>query len=253
MMHFFKLLTIYKRIKEIVFQIGYINTAILLFHRILIKLFSGKLRIYKYYLTAQPVTNRTFLPPNRGKKITVKQISRDDPIVSAFPRPDSIIKNRFDTGAVCLVALKENVFVGYIWFMLGAYQEDEVRAKFVPLPASATVWDFDIYVHPDYRLGHTFLRLWDEANRFLLDRKIEWSCSRISVFNAPSINVHTKLGALNLGQVIFFCIGSCQLTLATLFPYIHVSTHLNSYPTFFIDTQKNNTIFPMKGKESTTE
>lgn len=234
-------------------QIGYFNSVIFLFHRILVKLFSGKLRIYKYYLTAQPITNQTLLPPNKGKKITVRQISRDDPIVSAFPRPDSIIKKRFDSGALCLVALKENVFVGYIWFILGSYQEDEVRTRFIPLPVSTTAWDFDIYVHPDYRLGHTFLRLWDEANRFLLDRKIEWSCSRISAFNASSISVHRKLGALNLGQVIFFCIGSCQLALATLFPYIHVSTHLNSYPVFFIDTQKNNATFSMKRKESTTE
>ena len=252
-MRFFELLKIYKRIKEIVSQIGYFNTVFFLVHRIFVKLFNGKLRIQKYYLTAQPVTKQALLPPNRGKKIMVRQINRDDPIVGTFPRPDSIIENRFDNGAVCLVAFKENTFVGYIWFMFGAYQEDEVRAKFAPLPDLTTVWDFDVYVHPDYRLGHTFLRLWDESNRFLLDRQIEWSCSRISAFNAHSINVHKKLGVLNLGQVIFFCIGDCQLTLATLFPYIHVSIHLNSYPTFFIDTQKNKTIFPMKRKESTTE
>ena len=252
-MHSYKLLTIYKRIQEIVLQIGYFNTILLLLDRVLVKLFNGRLRLYKYYLTAQPVTDQALLPPNKGRKISVRQISREDPVISVFPRPNSVIKNRFDSGAVCLVAFKDNTFVGYIWFMFEGYQEDEVRAKYTPLPSSHTTWDFDVYVHPDYRLGHTFLRLWDEANHFLLDRKVGWSCSRISAFNGPSINVHSKLGALNLGQAIFFCIGSWQLTFATLFPYIHFSTHLNSCPQFYLNTQKINTNFPMRRKESTTE
>ncbi len=247
------LFAIYKRIKEMAAQIGYFNTGLLILHRVSVKLFGGKLRIYKYYFTAQPVFDHALLAPNRGKKIVVRQISRDDPIIKHFPRPDSVIQNRFDTRAVCLVAFKESNFVGYLWLILGAYQEDEVRGKFIPLPSFVTAWDFDVYVHPDYRLGHAFLRLWDEANRFLLDRKIEWSCSRISAFNAPSINVHKRLGTLNIGQAIFFCMGSWQLTLATIYPYIHLSTHLNSYPEFFLDTQKINIILPIKGKESTTE
>ena len=252
-MNYSNLITFHERIKEIIVKIGYFNTWLVILDQVFVKLFKGRLRIYKYYFTAQPVIDQALLAPHKGRKIVVRQINRDDPIIQVFPRPERVIKNRFDSGAICLVAFNESNFVGYLWLILGAYQEDEIRAKFIPLPSTITAWDFDVYVHPTYRLGYAFLRLWDEANRFMLDRKIEWSCSRISAINASSINVHKKLGTLTMGQAIFLCMGNWQITLATVFPYIHLSTHLNSYPEFILDTQKIKTIFPKKRKDSTTE
>jgi hypothetical protein len=121
---------------------------------------------------------------------------------------------------------------------LGSYQEDEVRCRYVPLPVGKSAWDFDVYVEPEHRNGIAFLRLWDEANRFLAAHQIQWSLSRVSAFNSGSILSHARMGAQRIGAVTFLSMRSWQMSVSTVPPYIHFSTHADSFPTFALNPEQ---------------
>ena len=218
-------------------QWGWFNVSLFVLNRVLVMISKGSLRLYRYYLIAQPVAKTSLLPPGRGKKIEIRVIQPHDEITRQFPRPAVAIKARFEQGAKCLVAVKEEQFIGFLWLLLGSYQEDEVRARYTPLPAKQAAWDFDVYVAPDFRLGLTFPRLWDEANRVLSENDILWSCSRISAFNIGSLGAHARLGTVSLGSSIFFCAGRWQITFASISPYFHLSLNPESFPEFCLNTQ----------------
>ncbi len=227
--------------KKVLFQMlqqwGWFNTSLFVLSRVLSVVSRGYLCLYKYHLVAQPVVTTPLMPPGRGKKIQIRLIQEHDEIVKEFPRPAKAIHARFKQGAKCLVAVKEGQFIGFLWLLMGSYEEDEVRARYVPLPEGQAAWDFDVYVAPDFRLGLTFLRLWDQANRILCDHGILWSCSRISAFNTGSLGAHARLGTLSLGSAIFFRAGQWQITLASVSPYFHLSRHSGSSPEFRLNTR----------------
>jgi hypothetical protein len=232
---------------------GWFNTSLFVFNRLLVSVSKGHVRLYRYYLIAQPVAKAALLAQGRGKKIEVRLIQEEDEIIQQFPRPASAIRARFEQGAKCVVAVKDGRFIGFLWLLMGSYQEDEVRARYVPLPANRSAWDFDVYVAPDFRLGLAFLRLWDRANRLLCESDISWSCSRISAFNTGSLGAHARLGTVFLGSTIFFCAGGCQLTLASISPYFHLSRRPDSFPEFHLDTQGLVTTSSIPQDKPTTE
>jgi hypothetical protein len=160
----------------------------------------------------------------------VYPVSEEDPVVRSFPPPLAVIRSRYKQDAICLVAFEESSLVGYLWLLLGPYEEDEVRCRFIPMPEGKAAWDFDVYVFSRYRLGIGFLRLWDEANRYLRERGIEWTMSRISAFNAVSFASHRKLGARVVGHAVFVVLGPCQLALTTVFPFVHLSVGTRNGP-----------------------
>ncbi|WP_143142446.1 N-acetyltransferase [Nitrosovibrio sp. Nv17] len=205
--------------------------------RLLAVVSMGSLRIYKYYLIAQPVSRKSLLPSGRGKKIEIRMIHQDDIVIRQFPRPAAVIRERFRQGAQCLAAFKDERFVGFLWLLTGSYQEDEVRARYVLHPQYQAAWDFDVYVAPESRLGLTFPRLWDEANRYLTGKGISWSCSRISAFNPGSLGAHARLGTVSMGSAVFFCAGRWQVMLSSVPPYFHLSAEAASFPEFRLDTQ----------------
>jgi hypothetical protein len=218
-------------------QLGWFNTSLFVLNKILAAVSKGRLCVYRYHLIAQPVAKEALIPRGRGNKIQVCLIQENDEIIKRFPRPPAAIQSRFKQGAKCLVALKDGEFAGFLWLLMGSYQEDEVRARYVPLPSEQSAWDFDVYVAPQFRLGLTFLRLWDHANRMLSENGILWSCSRISAFNSGSLGAHSRLGTLSLGSAIFVCAGNWQITFATLSPFVHLSQHAGSFPEFRLSTR----------------
>lgn len=218
-------------------QLGWFNLSLFVLNKFLVTLSKGRLRFYRYYMIAQPVSKTALLPPGRGKKIEIRLIHEQDEIIRQFPRSATAIQKRFEQGGKCLVAFNGEQFIGFLWLLLGSYQEDEVRARYTPLPEGRVAWDFDVYVAPDFRFGLAFPRLWDEANRFLNENNILWSCSRISAFNKGSLGAHARLGTLSLGSAIFFYAGQWQITLASISPYFHLSLHSGSFPEFHLNTE----------------
>lgn len=222
---------------EMVRQWGWFNVSLFVLNKFLVAISKGNFQIYRYCLIAQPVARTALLPPSRGKSIEVRLIQERDDIIQQFPRPAPTIEARFEQGAKCLVACKQERFIGFLWLLLGCYQEDTVRARYTPLPQGKVAWDFDVYVTPEFRLSFAFPRLWDEANKFLTENDVVWSCSRISAFNTGSLNAHEHLGTLSFGSAIFFCAGPWQLTFASIAPYFHLSSNPQSFPEFRLDTQ----------------
>ena len=176
--------------------------------------------IFRYYLVAQPVAAGGGRRPGR---IAVRRIEPSDPVCAHFPVREQVTRRRFAGGALCLVAEDAGRFAGYLWLQLGPYDEDEVRCRYVMEPAARCAWDFDVYVHPDFRLGRAFARLWDAAHAMLREQGIEWTMSRISAFNPESLRSHGRLGLERLGTVTFLRAGSAQFMWAGRAPWFHAS------------------------------
>ncbi|HET8726368.1 MAG TPA: N-acetyltransferase [Alphaproteobacteria bacterium] len=192
--------------------------------------------VHRYYFVAQPVAAGPLLPERRGKGFSVREVEASDPALRAMPLSEDVILYRRRQGAVCLGLFRDEAMVGCLWLCFGAYEEDEVRCRFRPLPESRAAWDFDVYLIPEMRSGIAFARLWDGGAAYLRERGIEWSVSRISAFNAMSLRSHGSLGARRLGSATFLRIGGWQLMLSGLRPYLHLSLNPAMRPTVALMT-----------------
>ena len=198
------------------------------------------IKLFRYIFVAQPIPNSpsTFLRPT--SKIDVGFVTLNDPLVGAFPPPYKVIKKRFDDGNICIAAKNEGRFAGYIWIANDRYDEDEVRCRYQLGVQNNSVWDFDVYVHPEYRLGRCLARLWDFTSAYLTHTGKKWSFSRIAASNLGSMRSHRRLGIRTLFTASFFCIGDFQLMLSLHKPFIHISFSSSQIPTLYFDIRSSN-------------
>ena len=201
--------------------------------RLLRRLSGQRWRLYCYRFVAQAVLGAP-LAGRRGAAITVAALVRSQ-LPAAYPRRATVLDQRYAQGAFSLVACRDGQLCGFLWLLYGSYQEDEVRVRYHLVSAHAA-WDFDVWVDPKDRLGLTFSRLWDEANRLLRARAVTWSCSRISVFNPGSLRAHARIGTVGLGRAMFLVCGRWQWMCATLPPYFHLSRRDGTFPHLAFDT-----------------
>lgn len=190
----------------------------------------GLASLHRYYFVAQPVADRAFLPPRRGKSIEVRFIDPEDPALLTLPLDRKVLAYRAGQGAVCLGAFKDGEIIGCLWLCLSSYMEDEVRCRYDPLPRGQASWDFDVYLKPEQRSGFGFARLWDEANAFLRQNGVRWSWSRISAFNTASLASHSRLGARILARATFLRLGPWQIMVGSAPPYFHISFSRTGFP-----------------------
>jgi hypothetical protein len=193
-------------------ELGLRDGSLYLLGRFLSLVSRGRVRITKYYLTAQPIGSgqSTKLRPDPGT--TFRDVLPGDDLIAAFPaRPADTLLRRFGTGATCTAAVVKGQFAGFIWLQREAYEEDEVRCTYVLVRPEASVWDFDVHIEPRYRLGRTMARLWAHVDERLGSSGVRWSFSRISAFNVASLSSHARLGARRCGAVSFLTLGPWQL------------------------------------------
>ncbi len=153
----------------------------------------------------------------------VSEVDAGADCVRAFPRPEAVNRQRFEAGHSCFVATVKDQFAGHIWIARGHYDEDTFRCRYT-LPADGrSVWDFDVYVEPRYRLGRTGALLWNEVASQLRAQGVEQSYSRISLFNTQSIQVHERMGARRVACCAFAALGPVQLMLSSVGPRIRLS------------------------------
>ena len=196
----------------------------------LLRLSRGYVRIIKYHLVVQPLRNGLGIPMRRGRDIEIREIGPGDQLLGAMGHPPATIANRLRQGSRCLAALKEGELAGFLWWVEGAYEEDEVRCLFVPEPEGLAVWDFDVYVSPHKRAGPVFARLWDAASRCLVAAGYRYTCSRISAFNPASLAAHERLGARVVAKRLFICLGRLQVMVGGRRRPLHVSISDSSRP-----------------------
>jgi hypothetical protein len=222
------------RIMHTVKQIGWFNGMLYGVALLVQRATRGRWRLHKYRIVAQPVAASS-LCGQRGKQIEIRHACSASDLPDGFPRRPEVIRQRYGQHAQCLAAFRDGHFAGCLWLCNGPYQEDEVRARFIPLAFDAA-WDFDVNVLPEHQLGLVFARLWDEANRLLSRHGVHWSCSRISAFNRASLAAHARIGTLHLGHALFLCCGSWQWMASTHAPYFHLSCSPDSFPKFRLET-----------------
>lgn len=194
--------------------------------------------LHRYLFVAQPVPEQAVLPPRRGRSITVRRVDAEDPVLLSLPLDRAVLSYRAGQEAICFGAFKNDEIIGCLWLCLSSYEEDEVRCRYLPLPPRKASWDFDVYVKPEHRSGLGFARLWDEAHAFLRDRGVVCSWSRISAFNPGSLSSHARLGAEVVGRATFFRFGSCQLMVASMPPYRHLSLRRKDVPSISLSYHK---------------
>lgn len=212
-------------------QPGWGRRILYLVSRALARATGGWARLVCYQLVAQPTPGAPgWLCHSSGQSSIVRRIEATDPLVAQFPRPPEVIARRFNDGAICLAATSGERFTGYLWLIHGAYEEDEVRCRYELVEYEISVWDFDVYVEPAFRIGRTFARLWDAANVYMTEKGVSWSFSRISVFNVESLSAHARLGLHRLFPAFFLCFGRVQITIIGIPPFIHVSGSERSRP-----------------------
>jgi hypothetical protein len=218
------------RIRKVLAEMGTCVGLLYLASRALEVVSGGHARLVAYHLVAQPVSIEPVLPARRGRNIVVRELHASEVYDLPVARPRAVLESRFAQNARCLVATSQDRFLGFLWFVQGAYEEDDVRCLFVPEPAGEASWDFDVFVDPTARLGFAFMRLWDEANRLLSSEGARWSISRISAFNVGSLASHRRLGLRRIASAVFVCVGPVQLMFATCRPYVHLAVGAASRP-----------------------
>jgi hypothetical protein len=221
-----------QRIRNTFVQLGALDGSLYFVDRILQAISGQRARLIRYYLVAQPVASRPTCRPSAKTPVTL--LAPSDPIVALFPRPPEVISRRLREGSSCLVARSGDTFAGFLWLAYEAYDEDEVRCRYELVDSQRCVWDYDVHVEPEYRLGRSFARLWDAANAHLAAEGIQWSISRISAFNPASLAAHGRLGIQKLGCATFFRFGSLQISILSEAPYLHLSLRSSSHPTLRI-------------------
>lgn len=214
--------------------IGLWDTILLSASRLSSSLASDRIRIVKYYFTAQPVRAADSERSTRSSAFSFVWADADCKLLQQADRPASIIASRFAQGARCLVAASQDDLAGFLWFVIGPYEEDEVRARFVPEPEGEAAWDFDVTIMPKYRMGRLFSYLWTRANAELASRGVHHTMSRISAFNPGSLASHKRLGAGIVGSASFVCVGRLQVMRSSLRPRWHISWRHDRRPTLVV-------------------
>jgi GNAT superfamily N-acetyltransferase len=204
-------------------QLGTPTAVLYWASRLLQRVSGGHVRLLRYVLVAQPVPPDRLTPAGRGKTIDVTEASEQTVRATQFGRPHAIVERRVAVGSRCLLARKNGTLVGFQWFTTQDYPEDEVRCIFELRPQDRCAWDFDVFVHPDYRTQPVFMRLWDECNALLRAENISLTLSRINAFNTDSLWAHRRLGARRIAAATFVTAGPWQLAWLPRFPWLHLS------------------------------
>lgn len=225
--------SISQRFSHLICELG-AGTAFLYVLDQLLRRISSQSGFYYYLFVAQPLADKPRLPPTRGKSFTFRLLQNYEPILDSLDRPLVVIRQRFVQGAQCLLATKNVALVGCIWFVRGAYAEDEVNVDYLLPSNGQSVWDFDVFVTESERLGFLFAKQWDAFDSLLKPQGIRYTVSRINAFNQRSVASHRALGAKNCGSALFLRLGRLQWMFSNQRPFIA----FGGRPTIHIDPEK---------------
>jgi len=184
---------------------------------------SSRLRLHVYQIMVQPITDKPLLPERFAKRLEMREIKRGDPEVALMPARPDIKEARFAQNSVCLGCYRESHLIGYLWLSYDRYEEDEARCTYFVTPQGEAIFDYDLYILPEHRMGFALAGIWHGAAEYLRARGIRYSFSRFTRFNLASQRAHERLGCKPVGNVLFFHFGPVQLMVGTLWPFLHLS------------------------------
>ncbi|HVO87240.1 MAG TPA: hypothetical protein VMV45_01760 [Casimicrobiaceae bacterium] len=175
--------------------------------------------LYVYELMVQPIFNKALLPANLSRNLTFAEIGQGHPDIERMPARPDIKAQRFEQGAHCLAVYRKDALIGYMWFCYGSYREDEARCDYELAQPERSVFDFDLYVMPEHRMGIGFVAVWHGATRYLHERGIRYTFSRLTRFNVASRRSHAHLGWRRIAHAVFLRLGKVEAMFATLPPH----------------------------------
>jgi len=181
---------------------------------------SPSLGLHVYEFMVQPIGGKPLLPPNLVKNLSFREIVRGDEEISLMPAREDIKALRFQQGAHCIGAYRKGQLIGYLWYCTSRYDEDEVRVTYELVDGNASIFDFDLYVMPQHRLGIGFLGVWYGANEMLMPQGIRYTFSRLTRFNVASRRAHAHLGWKRVGRGVFLRAWRAEFMLATMAPFV---------------------------------
>jgi len=223
-------------------ELGWLNAILYWLGHLLAAASAGSWALHRYHFVAQYVGDIP-LCHGRGLDIDIREQRAADARPTDYPRPDSVVQQRYAQGASSLAAWRKGRLAGFLWLISDSYLEDEVRVRY-RLASSRAAWDFDVWVRPEERAGWVFPRLWEAASRQLRQRGVRWTCSRISAFNPASMRAHARIGVVRLGGAVFLRCGRWQWMAASLAPYFHLSRHPSDCAQLTLDTSSLPDIVP---------
>lgn len=179
------------------------------------------LRVYEFMV--QPIGGKPLLPASLSKNLAVRPILEGDPEVAEMPAREDIKAQRFEQGAHCLGTYRKGQLIGYMWYAKKRHEEDEVRCDYVLSQPATSVFDFDFYVLPAYRLGVGFLGVWHGANEVLAAQGVRYTFSRLTRFNSASRRAHAHLGWRRVGWGVFLQAWSLEIMASSLSPFVAAS------------------------------
>jgi L-amino acid N-acyltransferase YncA len=171
----------------------------------------------------QPISDKPLLAGKFSAQLETRVIGHADPEIALMPVRPEVMAARLRQNATCIGAFKRGALIGYMWFCGRSYEEDEVRCTYVLTEAKHSVFDFDLYLFPEHRMGLGFVALWNAANELLRNLGIRNTFSLLTRFNLASRRAHRHLGWRLVGRALFLQLGLVELMAATVFPYVHFS------------------------------
>jgi hypothetical protein len=200
-------------------EFGWAAGTLYVADRLLRKL-SPRLGLYVYEFMVQPIGGKALLTPNLSKNLSFQEIGPGHPDIAQMPAREDIKAQRFEQGARCLGTYRKGQLIGYLWYCTHRYDEDEVRCTYELVDTERSIFDFDLYVMPQHRLGVGFLGVWHGANETLAPRGVRYTFSRLTRFNTASRRAHAHLGWKRVGQGVFLQAWGLELMAATVAPYV---------------------------------
>jgi hypothetical protein len=206
----------------------------------------GRLDVQRYYLFSQPV-EKLPKPGRRGAAIEVRALEASDPLFARLPRPLDETSARLSGGALCVVAQEGGALAGFLWLQPGTAADLESGVRFAPAPETATVWDFDVYIDPQYRGGLAFYRLWSRTGELLRERGVAHSVSLVWAHNDDSIRSHQRLGAYPVASGLQVRIGRGRVQFGDRPPRLRWLSGRREAPRYVVDAsaRKGYARFPL--------
>ncbi|RME66755.1 MAG: hypothetical protein D6782_03740 [Alphaproteobacteria bacterium] len=187
--------------------------------------------VHHYVFLAQPVAEPAAAHA-ASRHFDCRELAAGDAALRQLPLADAVLEYRFGQQAVAVGAFDGKRLAAVVWYTVGPYEEDEVRAHYIPLPAGRTAWDFGVYVAPAHRLGRAFASVWAAAEASMHARGVTWTLSRVNRVNAASVAAHRRLGARAIGWATFLRLGMLQIAWSNRWPWLHMGLRPAARPVY---------------------
>lgn len=203
-------------------------------HRLLVKLGWGQVHYYGFF--AQHLAEAE-LPRAYHAQI----IEAPGPVAHLIGLPEGVAKARHEAGAICVGTYYDGQLIGALWFAPLPFDEDEVAAVYEngASQQEGFCWDFGVYIAPDWRASRAFAATWTAGANFMRSMGYMQSLSRISLFNSASASAHKRMGAREFGRAWFIHLGSKQISISNLRPWLHIGGAGGRAPRFQMEVSSD--------------